>query len=117
MKIRFRFPADEFIVTLVDQPVAYELVAMLPLRLEMSDFASAEKIAYLPHKLNADSAPAGTDAEAGDLAYYAPWGNLALFYKKASYAPGLIHLGRIDGAIGTLGRQREGVVTVELIEE
>lgn len=46
MKIRFRFPADELIVTLVDQPVAYELVAMLPLRLEMSDFASAEKIAY-----------------------------------------------------------------------
>lgn len=117
MKIRFRFSADAFTVTLIDQPAAYELVSMLPLQLEVSDFGSAEKIAYLPHELTVDSAPAGTDADAGDLAYYAPWGNLALFYKTAHYARGLVRLGSIDSAIGKLGQQREGVVTIELIDE
>jgi hypothetical protein len=33
----------------------------------------------------------------GDIAYYAPWGNLAIFYGESGYAQGLVKLGRIDG--------------------
>lgn len=117
MKIRFRFPDAAFSVTLDDQPAARELAAMLPLRLKTSDFGSAEKIAYLPHRLDVAGLPAGTDAAAGDLAYYAPWGNLALFYRAAPYATGLVRLGRVEGAFGALGRQRDGVVTVECLDE
>ena len=97
MKIRFHFNEDVFTFVLEDTPPARELADMLPLKLKVSDFASAEKIAYLPGKLTVKGMPDGTDARAGDLAYYAPWGNLALFYKDAPYARGLVRLGHVEG--------------------
>jgi hypothetical protein len=32
----------------------------------------------------------------GDITYYAPWGNLALFYRDFPYSNGLIRLGTLD---------------------
>ncbi|MNU08615.1 hypothetical protein D3C72_2547400 [compost metagenome] len=40
----------------------------------------------------------------GDLTYYAPWGNLAIFYKDFDYSSGLIHLGVIESGIDRLAR-------------
>ena len=74
-------------------------------------------MAYLPQKLDVSDAPAGTGATAGDLAYYAPWGNLALFYKKAACAPGLVHLGRIDGDLGRLAQLTDGPVIIEQVRD
>jgi hypothetical protein len=31
----------------------------------------------------------------GDITYYAPWGNLAIFYRDFGYSPGLVRLGHI----------------------
>jgi hypothetical protein len=47
------------------------------------------------------AAPSATRAP-GDLAYYAPWGNLVFFYGSYRYSSGLIRLGRIDGDIAPL---------------
>ncbi|GAA4730631.1 hypothetical protein GCM10023216_23110 [Isoptericola chiayiensis] len=30
--------------------------------------------------------------------YYAPWGNLAIFYRDFGHAPGLVRLGAFDDA-------------------
>lgn len=38
-----------------------------------------KKIADLPTKLTTQNAPHGYAGKAGDLTYYAPWGNLAFF--------------------------------------
>lgn len=116
MKIRLRFADATFTVNLVDQAITRDLVTMLPLQLKVSDFASAEKIAYLPRKLSTQGAPAGTDARAGDLTYYAPWGNLAFFYRKGGYASGLVHLGQVEGSVEGLSKQGDGVVTIERVE-
>jgi hypothetical protein len=51
-------------------------------------------------------APAGTSAQAGDLAYHAPWGNLAIFYGESGYAAGLLKIGHIHSGIETLAEQR-----------
>jgi hypothetical protein len=40
--------------------------------------------------------PSGTTAAAGDIAYYAPWGNLALFYRDFTFSEGLVRLGRLE---------------------
>lgn len=90
---------------------------MLPMRLQLRDYASAEKIADLPRKLTTQGVPPGTSAQVGDLSYYAPWGNIVLFYKEAPYANGLIRLGRIDTRIETLRTQGEGAVLVELVKD
>lgn len=92
--------AQSLPIQLLERPYTQALVAQLPLTLGWEDFAASEKIAYLPTPLDTRLAPDGCDAKAGDLAYYAPWGNLALFYKDAGYARGLIHLGKGNGDIG-----------------
>ena len=38
----------------------------------------------------------------GDITYYAPWGNLAIFYKDFGYAKGLVKLGSFDSGIEAL---------------
>jgi hypothetical protein len=45
---------------------------------------------------------AGITPQAGDLSYYAPWGNLAILHKDFRYSPGLSLLGRIEGDIDAL---------------
>jgi hypothetical protein len=47
----------------------------------------------------------------GDIAYCAPWGNLAIFYREFDYSPGLVRLGRIDSGIEALAAG-SGEVTI-----
>lgn len=51
----------------------------------------------------------------GDIAYYAPWGNLALFYREPGYADRLIVLGKFDGGVEALGVLGTLKVTIELM--
>lgn len=80
-----------------DTSVAADLATLLPLELLLSDFHAAERISDLPRRLTTTEAPAGTGAKPGDIAYYAPWGNLALFYATTPYADGLVRLGQLEG--------------------
>lgn len=85
-------------------PTARDLLALLPLTLTWEDYAATEKIATLPRKLVTADAPAGVQPRAGDLAYYAPWDNLALFHQDFRYSAGLIRLGRIRGGLTLVAR-------------
>ena len=49
----------------------------------------------------------------GDITYYAPWGNLAIFYKDAGYARGLVKLGRLDSGIEALSVRGALKATIE----
>jgi len=114
MKILLKTGDTTLTATLLDTPTAHDLFAQLPLTLDLSDYAGTEKIAYLPRKLNTHAAPSGSDPEVGSLAYYAPWGNLAFFYKDFGYSRGLILLGSVDGdGINTLARLPNGKLTIE----
>jgi len=88
--------------TLEDSVAGRDFLSLLPLSLDLEDYASTEKIAQLPRKLATAGAPAGTAAAIGDITYYAPWGNLAIFYKDFGHADGLVKLGHIDGDIQVL---------------
>jgi hypothetical protein len=85
--------------TLADNPTAKDFHSMLPLTLILDDYAATEKIAYLRRKLSREKAPAGAAPAIGDIAYYAPWGNLAIFYKNFDYSRGLIKLGTLDSGL------------------
>lgn len=71
------------------------LVARLPLDVDVEDFHATEKIARLDARLPIDGAPDGHEPSSGELTYYAPWGNLALFYRDFGWAAGLVPLGRV----------------------
>ena len=113
MKIRFTLNGTVVTATLEDNATARDFIAMLPLTVTLEDFAATEKIAYLPAKLNTQGAPSGIDPSAGDVTYYAPWGNLALFHKDFRHSPGLVKLGRIDQGIEALRITGSAVVTIE----
>jgi hypothetical protein len=83
----------------------------LPITLE--DYASTEKIAYMPRKLSTAGAPAGVDPAVGDITYYAPWGNLAIFYRDSGYAKGLVRLGSLDSGVEMLSTWGPLKVTIE----
>lgn len=102
--------------TLVDSKTTRDFISLLPLTLALQDYAGTEKISDLPKRLSTEDAPAGSDPSVGDIAYYAPWGNLAIFYKDFGYSSGLAILGKIDSGIEAL--QVPGSVTaiIELIE-
>ena len=107
----------EHIITgsLADTPSTRDFVKQLPLTLEFEDYGSTEKIAYPPAKLTSQGAPAGVNPTIGDIAYYAPWGNLALFYKDFGYSKGLIRLGHITSGVEHLKFHGTKQATLKLI--
>ncbi|MDW9536349.1 MFS transporter [Sinorhizobium meliloti] len=102
MKMRIAFADHVFTATLYDSPPARDLWSMLPLELEIDNYANNEKIAYLPRKLTEEGSGSFSNEAPGDLCYYAPWGNLAFFYAGYRYSAGLIRLGRLDGGVEPL---------------
>jgi hypothetical protein len=102
MKIRVTIDGKASEATLLDNATARDFVSLLPLTLTLEDYASTEKIGYPPRKLSTDGAPPGADPAPGDIAYYVPCGNVAIFYKDAGYAEGLVMLGRVDSGVEAL---------------
>jgi hypothetical protein len=116
VKIRIQLGEKTLTATLNDNATSKDFVSLLPLRLTLKNYAATEKIADLPKRLSTEGAPAGSDPDVGDIAYYAPWGNLAIFYKDFGYSNGLIILGKIDGDLDALMTLREEKATIELIK-
>lgn len=97
-----------------DNASAGEFAALLPLDVELADYAATEKIADLPRALTTKGAPAAYTPAAGDISYYAPWGNLAIFYKDGQLSQGLVRLGRIHTGLDALRRNGPIVVRLEV---
>jgi hypothetical protein len=116
IRIRIDVDGTALTATLDDTDVARDFAALLPLSLTLTDYASTEKISDLPRKLSTAGAPEGTAASAGDITYYAPWGNLAVFYRAFKYSAGLVKLGRIDSGIEALLGAGPVTATIERAE-
>ncbi|MFC8140886.1 cyclophilin-like fold protein [Streptomyces paradoxus] len=96
MNIRLTIDDHPVDATLNDSTAARDFASLLPLSLDLEDFHRTERIADLPRKLDTSGAPDAVQPQAGDLAYYAPWGNLALFYRDGdSPSTGLVILGQV----------------------
>lgn len=99
LKIMITLPDKILTGSLDASPAAQAFSHMLPLTLTLEDYAETEKISDLPAKLPSQYATNGYTPVPGDIAYYAPWGNLAIFYKSFRHSPGLVRLGRINSGM------------------
>src|SRR3954468_15812827 len=106
MKIKLTVGGDVYTAILNDSKAASDFIALLPLRLTLEDYAGTEKISNLPKRLSTTGSPDGTKASIGDITYYAPWGNLAIFYSDFGFANGLIKLGKIESGIEKLASMK-----------
>jgi hypothetical protein len=116
MRISIKAGADVVTASLLDNPTARDFASLLPMTVTLEDHAATEKIAYLPRKLSTAGAPAGTDPSIGDVAYYAPWGNLALFHKDFHYSSGLVPLGKMEAGLEALREPGSVTATIELVD-
>lgn len=117
MKIRLKLEDRVITATLIDSKATQDFISLLPLTLTLEDYAGTEKISYLPKRLSTEGAPSGSDPSVGDIAYYAPWGNLAIFYRDFGYSSGLVILGKIDSGIEAFNVPGSIKVTIELVSE
>ncbi len=93
--IHLAFAEQEVVIEMLDNPASRDFISLLPLTLEFGDFAGAEKIARnLPRRLDTSNSPTCQE-EKVDFTYYAPWGNLAVFYNSVGTDSQLYALGRI----------------------
>lgn len=117
MKIRIDADGREITATLNDNATSRDFIALLPMTLTLKDYASTEKIGDLPGRLSTQGAPGGYEPSTGDITYYAPWGNLAIFHKNFQYSTGLIKLGSLDSGIEILRRGGDIKVTIHQAEK
>lgn len=104
MAIRVTIDGRPVDAALNDSPAARDFADLLPLTLDLEDFHQTERIAYLPRRLTTSGAPDPAVPRVGDLAYYAPWGNLALYYRDGDSASAdLLVLGHVDADADRLG--------------
>ncbi len=106
-KVRLTSRGGEAIAVLDDTPAARDFLSMLPLELTFRDYNGTEKISYLPRKLATQGYPSSCTPEAGAFTYYAPWGNLALFYRGFRHSDGLVPLGKIISGLDILAGHSE----------
>ncbi len=111
-KIEFVLDDKVLAATLDDTPAARDFASMLPLDLGLSDYHGIEKIADLPRALDTSGSPASYKPEGGDITVYAPWGNLAIFYKPFADSRGLVRLGAFVGPVDAL--LADGVASVHV---
>ena len=97
-----------------DSPSAKSLYAMLPLDIEVENYGRNEKIFYPEQAIDTtDGIEGGGDA--GALALFSPWGNVAMYYDSFDAYPGLYLLGQaVEGAdqVGGLS----GMIHVEAVK-
>lgn len=104
-------------VELLSNIVAHRLTERMPLEVAFEDYGSTERIAYLKEKLDVTGAPDSCTPAVGDLTYYAPWGNLAVFVKPFRHSEGLVPLGKLSPeALEAVKRSGDTVLRFEAAE-
>lgn len=76
-----------------------------PMTLTFEDFNGNEKNNYLQQQLSI-AGDIHAEETKGNFCYYAPWGNLAVFYQDIGYSESLYILGTIRSGKELLARQK-----------
>lgn len=104
----------QVVYELNDSPAAQSLLSQLPLTVEVENFSTNEKVFYPPQELDTSDTPLA-EGGAGTLAYYAPWGDVVLFYDSFSANGSLYELGEAVSGAEDIG-QMTGTITVAVVE-
>ena len=111
MKIQITIGDQRFQATIFDSATGRDLIAQLPLTIDMVDHGSVEKTGPLPSPLSLDGQPDGADPDVADVGYYAPGNDLVFYYGDQSYFPGIVIIGRLNGDAASRIADMEGAIT------
>ena len=109
-KIAVKSSRYTVVYRLNDSQSAKDLYNQLPLTVKVENYSDNEKIFYPTTKLNTKGTPK-SKGQKGSLAYYAPWGDVVMFYKAAGSASGLYELGSAISGGGNVSKL-SGQITI-----
>lgn len=114
MQIKITSAEYEIIYQLNDSRAAQELYSQLPLTTKVEPFSNNEMTFYPPDKLNTANTPL-SGGEAGSLSYYAPWGDVVMFYAPCTPNNSLYELGDVVSGKENI-EKLAGEITVSVYE-
>jgi quercetin dioxygenase-like cupin family protein len=118
MKIGITVQGKAIEATLIDSETTRDFVSLLPLTLSMGDLFKREKFAHLPRPISEGGTRRKT-YEVGDLVYWSPGPDLAIFYRHDGQSipdPGIIVIGKIHSGAEALNVPNSVKARVELIK-
>ena len=98
MKIRISIGDKVVTATVADNATARDFVSVLPLNVSMKDLFGREKYGDLPKALS-ENGPRKNTYEVGDIAYWSPDQQFAVYYHQDGESipsPGVISIAKID---------------------
>ena len=116
MKINMKIAGKTLTATLADNQTARDFVALLPLDLSLDDLFGREKFGNLPQALS-QKGPRSHTYEVGDIAYWSPAHDLAIYYRQdreSIPSPGIIPIGKIDAGTEAFNVPGSVQVIIEL---
>jgi hypothetical protein len=98
MKINVNFAGKILSATLADNATVRDFASVIPLDATMNDLFGREKYGDLPKALSKNS-PSKNRYEVGDIAYWSPNNQVAVYYRQDGESipsPGIIPIAKID---------------------
>ena len=116
VKIRIKVADKVILATVADNETARDFVSVLPLQMSMNDLFGREKYGDLPKALS-EKGPRQKRYEVGDVAYWSPDRQFAIYYHQDGESipsPGIIPIARIDAGTEAFNVPGSLKVTIEL---
>ena len=113
MRIKIQANGNTIVFELNNSQAAKELYEQLPLTIAVENYSDNEKIFYPPKKLQTTSTPLA-NAQFGTLAYYAPWGNVVIFFDSFGFANDLYELGNVVSG-GEYIKNMSGMIQIKKV--
>ena len=112
-----RIIVNDQVVTgvLWDNATSRSLIDQLPLTLTFKDLNGVEKTGRVPQPLSMDGMPEGDDPKPNEIGYYAPSGDLVLYYGDVGYWPGIARIGQFTSDLAPIqDRDADFTATIEI---
>jgi hypothetical protein len=116
VKIEIKIGGKVLTATLADNATARDFASGLPLTVSMKDLFGREKYAALPKALS-EKGPRRHQYEVGDIAYWSPSHDLAIYYHQDGESipsPGIIPIAKIDAGTEAFNVSGSAKVTIDL---
>jgi hypothetical protein len=116
MKINIKIGGKTLSASLANNATAQDFVSVLPLNVSMSDLIGREKYGDLPKALS-EHGPRKTRYEVGDIAYWSPDHQFAVYYRQDGESipsPGIIPIAKIDAGADVFNVPGSVKVAIEL---
>ena len=116
MKINVKVGGKVLTATLAENATARDFASVLPLSVSMNDLFGREKYGDLPKALS-EKGPKQNRYEVGDIGYWSPDHQLAVYYRQDGESipsPGIIPIAKIDAGTEAFNVPGSVTVTIEL---